>query len=72
LNYLWLGDTCSDVEVVAAAFFSTYEAMKHSLPLHGQLAPVNHMVSASVAEMASTLFAKPISTNEPFPLRLLV
>ncbi|KAG2123799.1 mitochondrial carrier domain-containing protein [Suillus clintonianus] len=30
----------------AAAFFSTYEAMKHSIPLHGQLAPVNHMLSA--------------------------
>ncbi|KAG2352141.1 mitochondrial carrier domain-containing protein, partial [Suillus spraguei] len=36
----------------AAAFFSTYEAMKHSIPLHGQLAPVNHMLSASVAEAA--------------------
>lgn len=42
----------------AAAFFSTYEAMKHSLPLHGQLAPVNHMLSASVAEVASSLVVK--------------
>ncbi|KAG1849892.1 mitochondrial carrier domain-containing protein [Suillus subalutaceus] len=43
----------------AAAFFSTYEAMKHSIPLHGQLAPVNHMLSASVAEVAACLIRVP-------------
>ncbi|KAH7923347.1 mitochondrial carrier [Leucogyrophana mollusca] len=43
----------------AAAFFSTYESMKHALPLHGQLAPVNHMVSASVAEVAACLIRVP-------------
>jgi len=43
----------------AAAFFSTYEAMKHSLPLHGQLAPVNHMLSASVAEVTACLIRVP-------------
>ncbi|KAG1882800.1 mitochondrial carrier domain-containing protein [Suillus subluteus] len=43
----------------AAAFFSTYEAMKHSIPLHGHLAPVNHMLSASVAEVAACLIRVP-------------
>ncbi|KAG2033454.1 mitochondrial carrier domain-containing protein [Suillus americanus] len=43
----------------AAAFFSTYEAMKHSIPLHDQLAPVNHMLSASVAEVAACLIRVP-------------
>jgi solute carrier family 25 S-adenosylmethionine transporter 26 len=43
----------------AAAFFSTYEAMKHSIPLHDQLAPVKHMLSASVAEVAACLIRVP-------------
>lgn len=43
----------------AAAFFSTYEAMKHLIPLHDQLAPVNHMLSASVAEVAACLIRVP-------------
>lgn len=60
LSYLWSGDDHSDAEITAAAFFSTYEAMKHSLPLHGQLAPVNHMLSASLAEVASSLVVKSI------------
>jgi solute carrier family 25 S-adenosylmethionine transporter 26 len=58
LNHLWLGDAYPDTEIAAAVFFSTYETMKHSLPLHGQLTPVNHMVSASVAEMVSSLVVK--------------
>ncbi|KAG1824180.1 mitochondrial carrier domain-containing protein [Suillus variegatus] len=43
----------------AAAFFSTYEAMKRSIPLHDQLAPVNHMLSASVGEVAACLIRVP-------------
>ncbi|KAG2344417.1 mitochondrial carrier [Suillus weaverae] len=43
----------------AAAFFSTYEAMKHSIPLHDKLAPVNHMLSASVAEVTACLIRVP-------------
>ncbi|EGN93950.1 hypothetical protein SERLA73DRAFT_189080 [Serpula lacrymans var. lacrymans S7.3] len=43
----------------AAAFFSTYETMKHALPLHGHLAPVNHMISASMAEVAACLIRVP-------------
>lgn len=35
----------------AAMFFSTYEMSKQSLPLHGQLSPLNHMISASIGEM---------------------
>lgn len=56
-RYAWKtlsGSGCSDAEITAAAFFSTYEAMKHLIPLHDQLAPVNHMLSASVAEVASS------------------
>lgn len=36
---------------LAAAFFSSYETMKKILPLSDRLAPVNHMISASVAEV---------------------
>ncbi|KAH7915473.1 mitochondrial carrier domain-containing protein [Hygrophoropsis aurantiaca] len=43
----------------AAVFFSTYESMKQTLPLHGQLAPVNHMMSASIAEVAACLIRVP-------------
>jgi hypothetical protein len=60
-RYAWnrlSGNGCSDAEITAAAFFSTYEAMKHSIPLHDQLAPVKHMLSASVAEVASSSLAK--------------
>ena len=39
----------------AAAFFSTYETMKKLLPFSDNLAPVNHMVSASVAEVVRSL-----------------
>lgn len=35
----------------AAMFFSTYEMSKQSLPLHGHLAPLNHMISASIGEI---------------------
>jgi len=37
--------------LAAAAFFSTYETMKKNLPLSENLAPVNHMLSASTAEV---------------------
>ncbi|KIJ64667.1 hypothetical protein HYDPIDRAFT_28598 [Hydnomerulius pinastri MD-312] len=43
----------------AAIFFSTYEMMKQTLPLHGQLAPLNHMISASVGEVAACLVRVP-------------
>ncbi|KAG2049089.1 mitochondrial carrier [Suillus hirtellus] len=43
----------------AAAFFSTYEAMKRSIPLHDRLAPVDHMLSASVGEVAACLIRVP-------------
>ncbi|KAI6044857.1 mitochondrial carrier domain-containing protein [Pisolithus marmoratus] len=36
----------------AAVFFSTYDFMKRTLPMQGQLAPLNHMISASVGEGA--------------------
>jgi hypothetical protein len=35
----------------AAAFFSTYETMKKVLPMPENLAPVKHMIAASVAEV---------------------
>ncbi|KAH7885520.1 mitochondrial carrier domain-containing protein [Phlebopus sp. FC_14] len=43
----------------AAMFFSTYETMKQTLPLSGQLAPLNHMLSASVGEVAACLVRVP-------------
>ncbi|KAF8157894.1 mitochondrial carrier domain-containing protein [Crassisporium funariophilum] len=43
----------------AAAFFSTYETMKKTLPFAETLAPVNHMLSASVAEVAACLIRVP-------------
>ncbi|KAF9242672.1 mitochondrial carrier domain-containing protein [Melanogaster broomeanus] len=43
----------------AAIFFSTYEMAKQSLPLHGQLAPLNHMISASIGEIAACLVRVP-------------
>ncbi|KAG9315969.1 mitochondrial carrier domain-containing protein [Chiua virens] len=43
----------------AAIFFSTYELLKQSLPLHGQLAPLNHMMSASIGEIAACLIRVP-------------
>ncbi|KIK92429.1 hypothetical protein PAXRUDRAFT_829973 [Paxillus rubicundulus Ve08.2h10] len=43
----------------AAMFFSTYEMAKQSLPLHGQLAPLNHMISASIGEVAACLIRVP-------------
>jgi solute carrier family 25 S-adenosylmethionine transporter 26 len=46
-----LSNTIFNIHSQAAVFFSTYEAMKKSLPLPSHLAPVNHMLSASVAEV---------------------
>ncbi|KAF9483582.1 mitochondrial carrier [Pholiota conissans] len=43
----------------AAAFFSTYETMKKNLHFAEELAPVKHMISASVAEVAACLIRVP-------------
>ncbi|KDR83113.1 hypothetical protein GALMADRAFT_238935 [Galerina marginata CBS 339.88] len=43
----------------AAAFFSTYETMKKTFPFSESLAPVKHMISASVAEVAACLIRVP-------------
>ncbi|KAI6139310.1 mitochondrial carrier domain-containing protein [Pisolithus tinctorius] len=43
----------------AAVFFSTYDLMKRTLPMQGQLAPLNHMISASVGEVAACLIRVP-------------
>ena len=40
----------------AALFFSSYDAIKHSLSSSGQYQPfVTHMVAASIAEIVSTI-----------------
>lgn len=39
------------IELSAAVFFATYDTLKRTLPLHEELAPVNHMVSASIGEV---------------------
>ncbi|KAF9046138.1 mitochondrial carrier domain-containing protein [Panaeolus papilionaceus] len=43
----------------AAVFFSTYEFMKKTLPLPENMASVNHMMSASVAEVAACMVRVP-------------
>ncbi|KAF9451838.1 mitochondrial carrier [Macrolepiota fuliginosa MF-IS2] len=43
----------------AAAFFSVYDTMKKTIPLEGDLAPVNHMLSASIGEVAACLIRVP-------------
>ncbi|KAG6835546.1 hypothetical protein H0H93_000321 [Arthromyces matolae] len=43
----------------AAFFFSTYETMKKYSPIPQQFAPLNHMISASVAEVAACLVRVP-------------
>ncbi|KJA14503.1 hypothetical protein HYPSUDRAFT_49140 [Hypholoma sublateritium FD-334 SS-4] len=43
----------------AAAFFSSYETMKKILPFSEELAPVKHMVAASVAEVVACLIRVP-------------
>ncbi|GLB38762.1 putative mitochondrial carrier (TC 2.A.29) family protein [Lyophyllum shimeji] len=43
----------------AAVFFSTYETMKKVSPLPSHLQPVNHMLSASIAEVAACLIRVP-------------
>lgn len=47
----------------AAAFFSTYETMKKNLPLFESLAPVNHMLSASTAEVVWNLSLQGLYTR---------
>ncbi|RDB14702.1 putative mitochondrial carrier protein PET8 [Hypsizygus marmoreus] len=43
----------------AAAFFSTYETMKQNSPLPPHLAPLTHMFSASIGEIAACLIRVP-------------
>ncbi|KAI0320650.1 S-adenosylmethionine transporter [Amylostereum chailletii] len=43
----------------AAVFFSTYDTLKRTLPTPPHLAPVNHMLSASMAEVAACLIRVP-------------
>ncbi|KAL4073281.1 mitochondrial carrier domain-containing protein [Scleroderma yunnanense] len=43
----------------AAVFFSTYDSMKRTLPIQGQLSPLNHMISASIGEVAACLIRVP-------------
>lgn len=43
----------------AAVFFSTYDTMKRSLPIQGELVSLNHMVSASMGEVAACLVRVP-------------
>jgi hypothetical protein len=38
-------------------FFSVYEALKQNLPMHGTLAPLNHMLSASIGEIVCVIFS---------------
>jgi hypothetical protein len=46
-------------QLLAAVFFSVYEFMKHTLPFTTHLAPLNHMVSASIAEVGACLIRVP-------------
>ncbi|KII90643.1 hypothetical protein PLICRDRAFT_52358 [Plicaturopsis crispa FD-325 SS-3] len=57
--YKGLGSVVVGSAPGAAAFFSTYETMKQNLPLPAHLAPVNHMISASVAEVTACLIRVP-------------
>jgi len=43
----------------AAVFFGVYDTLKRTLPTPPHLAPVNHMLSASVAEVAACLIRVP-------------
>ncbi|KAH8818870.1 mitochondrial carrier domain-containing protein [Flagelloscypha sp. PMI_526] len=43
----------------AALFFSTYDTLKHNLPLSEEAAPLKHMISASVGEVAACLVRVP-------------
>ncbi|CCL99723.1 uncharacterized protein FIBRA_01745 [Fibroporia radiculosa] len=43
----------------AAVFFCTYDSLKRTLPFSPDLAPVTHMVSASVGEVAACLIRVP-------------
>ncbi|KAL9711403.1 S-adenosylmethionine transporter [Leucoagaricus gongylophorus] len=43
----------------AAAFFSVYDTMKKTLPLTEELAPMNHMISASVGEISACMIRVP-------------
>ncbi|THH13637.1 hypothetical protein EW146_g6614 [Bondarzewia mesenterica] len=44
---------------LAAAFFCTYDTLKRTLPVPAHLAPVNHMISASMGEIAACLIRVP-------------
>ncbi|KAI0307042.1 S-adenosylmethionine transporter [Multifurca ochricompacta] len=43
----------------AAIFFCTYDTLKHVLPIPSYLGPINHMVSASIGEIAACLIRVP-------------
>ncbi|KAI0268127.1 S-adenosylmethionine transporter [Gloeopeniophorella convolvens] len=43
----------------ASVFFCTYDTLKRTLPTPPHLAPVNHMLSASIAEVAACLIRVP-------------
>jgi len=43
----------------AAMFFVTYDTLKQTLPIPPHLAPVNHMLSASIGEVAACLIRVP-------------
>ncbi|KAH8088977.1 mitochondrial carrier domain-containing protein [Cristinia sonorae] len=43
----------------AAIFFCTYDTLKQTLPIPAHLAPVTHMVSASIGEVAACLVRVP-------------
>ncbi|KAF9223004.1 mitochondrial carrier [Gyrodon lividus] len=58
-SYRGIGSVVVGSAPGAAMFFSTYETAKKSLPLHGQLAPLNHMISASIGEVAACLVRVP-------------
>ncbi|KAJ4482454.1 mitochondrial carrier domain-containing protein [Lentinula aciculospora] len=43
----------------AAAFFCTYDTLKKTVPFHDHLAPVSHIVSASLGEITACLIRVP-------------
>ena len=49
--YLTCSRFCLDL---AAAFFTVYDAMKQHLPIPENLAPVKHVISASLGEIVRT------------------
>ncbi|TRM62514.1 mitochondrial carrier domain-containing protein [Schizophyllum amplum] len=58
--YKGLGSVVVGSAPGAALFFSTYEFMKHNLPMPENLAPLTHMMSASIAETAACFVRVPV------------